>query len=198
MVARTDLADLQAISHCCSYSRPVKGTVIIDVGAHIGAYTVLVADSHRTLVSVEPDQENFQLLATNVAMNYLSNVTPVNAALSDKCGKTLLYKHARSTRSSIISKSGRAVVVETLTLDALVEKYGLRCVDLVKIDVEGAEIDIIQGGSRTISSNQGIRLELGYYSQKADSLLESLGFHTLRTKHNTLRAIRRNAFQSQS
>ena len=129
--------------------------VFVDIGAHAGKYTIKMA--HRlkktgTVVAIEPEEFNFYLLIKNVALNSLENVICINKACSDKDGITTFFKHDKySTLHSIkINKGGQAQQIETRKLDTIVSDMNLDAVKLIKIDVEGAELEVIKGARSTI------------------------------------------------
>ncbi|MEM1661099.1 MAG: FkbM family methyltransferase [Candidatus Bathyarchaeia archaeon] len=64
--------------------------VVVDVGAHVGLFTLKVAKSVKLVLAVEPHPFNYRLLTVNVALNKLNNVTPVKLALSSYSGKAKL------------------------------------------------------------------------------------------------------------
>lgn len=64
--------------------RSRKDDVVLDVGANIGIFTLKVAKNVKRVISVKPEPQNFSILSKNIAANYLSNVTLLNLAVSDK------------------------------------------------------------------------------------------------------------------
>jgi FkbM family methyltransferase len=130
------------------------GSIVIEVGANIGAHTVglarLVGPQGRVL-AFEPQRLSFQTLCANVALNSLDNVDCYWAALSSQDGFINVpdlnprkeYNFGGVTLLG--SKSGRPVMCLTLDQYATLPK-----VDLVKIDVEGMEADVLRGGEQLI------------------------------------------------
>jgi FkbM family methyltransferase len=127
------------------------------VGAHIGKYTVTVArkmqDKGR-VIAIEPEPVNFSLLSQNVVLNHLNNVILQNIACSDRNGKADLYVHKdRPTLHSFYINMGlMKIEVNTVTLDTLIQRLKLDRVDLIKIDVEAAEIDVFKGAVSVLQS----------------------------------------------
>jgi len=136
------------------------GDVVVDAGAHIGAFTLLAA--HRVgpagkVLAFEPNPLQRDRLARNVATNGLAQVDVRAEALSDHDGRALLHLSDDETRSGNASLaaghgSAGAVPVDLIRLDDLRDLLGLGCVDLIKLDVEGAEADVIAGASATIDA----------------------------------------------
>ena len=138
-----------------------EGMCVFDVGANIGYYTLLAARAvgpSGRVYAFEPEPHNFGLLTRNVAENRLANVRPVNAGVSNRAGVVRLHLDdanfgAHSFEAgSVRSSSGRSVEVETVRLDDFADEA--RVFDagvLVKIDVQGAEALVVDGGRRLLA-----------------------------------------------
>jgi FkbM family methyltransferase len=130
-----------------------SGNTVLDVGAHVGEWTLLfselVGESGR-VVAFEPDPVARASLEKNLEMNGISNVHVEEKGVSDKAGKALLAaERFGSGLSSIIPSRGRGtrhkvLEVETTTLDKYCETQGISP-DWIKIDAEGAEPLILRG-----------------------------------------------------
>ena len=128
-------------------------SVIVDVGAHQGAFVALAATiTHGDILAFEPEIQNFSLLKTFIEKNHLSNVKAFNTAIGASKGQKTLYLAEKSTRHSLYSKdvlSGKQIkngcTVEVVTLDEVLKS--LKSIDLLKLDCEGAEIEIIRNTS---------------------------------------------------
>ena len=138
-----------------AFLRP--GMTFIDVGAHIGYYTLiaarLVGDSGR-VHSFEPGESMRAQLEANVVRNDLHNVEIHRQALAQQTGEVGFYPSELASNqgiSSIIaSGDGRAapVTVPSLSLDDFAASLGGRRIDFLKMDIEGAELQVIRGGQR--------------------------------------------------
>jgi FkbM family methyltransferase len=130
------------------------GDVFVDVGANVGYHTARAARAvgpSGRVVAVEANPENARLLVLTVAANGFDHVDVLPLALGDHLGHVNFGVHIGSNGGfapdDVASLgSGRATIVPTVTLDSL----GLDRVDVVKIDVEGAESIVIAGGVETI------------------------------------------------
>ena len=128
------------------------GMTVLDVGAHIGYYTLLAARQagpEGKVYAFEPELENHALLLENIELNGYQNVVPVKMAVSDRTGTAdLILTALDSGRHSMyhhgLPEQG-SLAVETTTLDAFVESLDWPRIDLVKIDVEGAELSRLGG-----------------------------------------------------
>lgn len=135
------------------------GDVFIDVGANIGLYALkaarLVGSTGRVL-ALEPGAEAYGHLASNIALNTFDWAEPLKIAASDKAGEAVLHHVPLGSDPQAFSlvANARAVngeTVETVPLDNLIVRCGLDRVDLIKIDVEGAEPLVIAGAGRVLS-----------------------------------------------
>jgi FkbM family methyltransferase len=126
------------------------GDVFIDIGANIGYHTVLGAIRTRPgiVVAVEPSPRNRKALVENVRLNDLENVKVIEKAAWRASGERLTL-HVRDPynrgANSLLGEGSIECEVETLTVDDLVRELALERIDCVKIDVEGAELDVLQG-----------------------------------------------------
>jgi len=145
-----------------------KDTVFVDVGAHIGFYTVWACRRARRVISVEPNPAALAYLKVNIALNECSNVTVVPKAISDRRGYTKL-KIPEAVKwgfipqvSSIVWDFEEAfeVEVETDTLDSVLEEVGVDRVDILKIDVEGAEGLVVRGAEKTLRKAKAVLIEI--------------------------------------
>jgi len=140
-----------------------KGMCVVDVGANIGAYSVLAAEKvgeSGKVVSVEPESTNYQRLVENIELNNFLNVIPKNIALADYIGSGRLFLHSSSLDHSLVFKESDSSFLEipVMTLDGLLEEIGLENIDLLKIDAEGAEISVLKGAKRTLADNPNLKM----------------------------------------
>ena len=139
------------------YLRPED--VVVDCGAHFGLYSLIAAratENRGTVLAVEPNPESAALLAENLERSGATCARVIEAAVAREVGATVLYvggpeKAAFAGLSAQIEHK-KQVEVKTTTLDALLDDGGIRRVDFVKIDVEGAELDVLDGAKRALRS----------------------------------------------
>lgn len=172
------------------------GRVVYDIGSQQGIYACSAAravGSEGRVVCAEPSPENHALLAKNVALNGLTNVTLVAAAVSDHSGFAELYQSVYNTGAhSLMPLAGGAVAakVRLLTLDELCAEAG-RDPDLLKIDVEGSVLAVLRGGRAVLArAKPAIVLEIDRPEDLAEieALLKPLGYE-LRPKRNIIFAL---------
>lgn len=127
--------------------------VFIDVGAHIGKHTIYSAMcGAKQVIAVEAALDNYLLLKHNLKLNNLYNVQPVHAACWDKNEKLDLYFDPVGIGSVISSVSEKPETVNGVTLDSLA--VDLTRVDMIKIDVEGAEANVLNGSKNILERFQ--------------------------------------------
>jgi len=141
------------------------GMVIIDIGAHVGYYTLLAARQvgpTGRVYAFEPNQENHSLLLKNIEVNGYANVVATKMAVSDRVGSSPLYLTALDSGRHSLYRHGlpeRGVAtIETTTLDTFLESVDWPKVDLIKIDVEGAEVAVLDGMAKVIERSANLKL----------------------------------------
>jgi FkbM family methyltransferase len=129
------------------------GQVFLDVGANAGYFSLLasrcVGESGKVL-AVEPNPAMVKQLRQNKERNGLTNIVVAEAACSDSIEVRNLYVgNAYNTGNSSLSRDNlawtKSVEVSCTTADLLIDKYNFQRIDLVKIDVEGAELQVLRG-----------------------------------------------------
>jgi len=132
------------------------GMVFVDIGANIGYFSLLAARSVTNsgkVYAFEPDAEHFSLLQKNIKKNNYSNIIPVNQAASDMIGTAAFYlqKDNLCAHSLLPDPNSTMVEVKTTTLDEYFKQDNR--VDVVKIDVEGAEPKVLAGMKQLVTGN---------------------------------------------
>ena len=165
------------------------GDVFIDVGAHVGYFTLLASRRVGTtgrVLSIEPNPSTLDQLQQNIERSRLPNVQVEHTACGESREVVRLYLHT-ATNSSMASLStanatgGGAVDVPCTTLDQLCRERGLARVNVVKIDVEGAELSVLRGMKEIMRDSRPIiviELEpqlLEGFGTPLDSVLNLLG-----------------------
>jgi FkbM family methyltransferase len=134
-----------------------RGHTVVDVGANIGYNTLhaaRLAGARGRVVAVEPTPDNLEVLRRNVAAAGLANVVVEGVAAGRVAGtREFFVRGARSAVNSLFAQSCYAAVTDVLRvavkpLDDLVDGR----VDVVKIDVEGAELDVLEGMARLLQT----------------------------------------------
>jgi FkbM family methyltransferase len=150
--------------------RPRRGDIVVDVGAHMGRYTLIASKlvgSNGRVVSIEANPNNFEMLNNNVKLNQLTNVTSLNCAAYSQETKIKLYLAGEGMGHTIYNTimaeranegKERFVEINANTLDHLLQEQEITKVNWIKIDVEGAEYEVLRGATNIISHNNDISL----------------------------------------
>jgi FkbM family methyltransferase len=166
---------------------PKQGDIVIDIGAHIGRYTIIASKRvgiNGKVVAIEASPSNFEMLNRNIQLNQLTNIISLNHVVYSKEAKIKLYLPGQESGHTIYNTiiSDRATnekFVETNanTLDYLLQSNGIKQeqINWIKIDVEGAEFEVLKGATNVLSNSKDIAL-----------LIE---IHNLRDSTNLYRSI---------
>lgn len=150
---------------------PQPGDTVIDVGAYVGMFSVKASEAvgyTGQVIAVEPCPQTFRLLKENTAG--CLNVRIMKVAIMNQTGISKLYYSQSAAANSLIVQSGKYVEVETITLDQLAKRLKLSKVDFIKIDAEGAGLEILQGAIETLT--KGTRLAIAAYHDAKDGKRE--------------------------
>ena len=148
-----------------------EGDIVVDMGAHIGAFAIRAARQARNghVFAYEASSKNYAMLGENRHLNGLSNLYIENSAVSDKSGTMTLYSPAgNGMLSSLMHESGIFMeTVQAITFAEIIQARGIERVDVLKMDVEGAEYDILlKCTDETLTKVQRIVME--YHEFDAD------------------------------
>ena len=130
------------------YLKPSIEDVFVDVGAHIGKYALKVADLMKKglVVAIEPNPENYKALLKGIKLNNLKNVIALNIAAFDKNCWIKLFIGEMSDHHTLKRDLKMGYIeVKAKALDNVLEELALNRVDWIKIDVEGAEVEVLKG-----------------------------------------------------
>jgi FkbM family methyltransferase len=123
----------------------VDGTTV-DLGANIGAFSILSASYGCKVLAVEPEPHNVNALINNIAINNMQDrITVASLGVSDFNGTAKIGNNGGG--ASIKDSSENDSIVSVITLDELFLRYSIDKVNILKIDVEGSETEIILGAS---------------------------------------------------
>ncbi|HEX7206953.1 MAG TPA: FkbM family methyltransferase [Nitrososphaeraceae archaeon] len=150
---------------------PKEGDIVVDIGAHIGLYTIISSKRVGTkgkVVAIEAHPGNFEMLNSNIKLNQLTNVIPLNYAVHSKETKVKLYLPSgesgftkyNTIMPNWINTQEKFVEVNANTLDYLLQFNQIRQeeVNWIKIDVEGAEFEVLKGATNVLSKSKDIAI----------------------------------------
>ena len=160
---------------------PRPDWVVFDVGANAGFFAIQQASRGASVYAFEPNPEAYGRLEEAVRVNDLTGaVTMFACALGAKPGFASIVDGDRTTVASVSfgTESSEGYDVEVDSLDELVPRLDVRRIDLLKIDVEGAEADVLRGASITLECVERVVVE--YHSEqlldRVSALLSLAGF----------------------
>ena len=145
------------------------GMVFLDIGAHVGLYALPAANrvgQQGRVIAFEPHPSNRGLLEENLHRNEIDNVTVVPAAVSDSSGRMHLQVSTFNTGDHRLYRQGsvgvQTVETDVVSVDGWLESAGIEKVDMIKMDVQGAEANVLKGMRRTLEANRRLRMIIEY------------------------------------
>ncbi len=180
---------------------PRENDIVIDVGAHIGPYAIIASKRvgpNGKVVAIEADPSNFDILNRNIRLNKLTNVLALNYAAYSKEDVVKLYLPGKGDYDSSYTKYNTVMVdrdigekkfveVKANTLDFLLQSNQIKPEDVnyIKIDVEGAEFEVLKGAKDILSKSKRISLliEVHHISSGIDlyeSISKFLGLYSFK------------------
>jgi len=167
--------------------------VFVDIGANVGEFTLAAAKllDRGRVIAFEPHPNIYRQLGRSVELNHYNNVSLFNLALGREGGSLDLYGPTDAHNEGMYSLIKGAVRTEVVakvpieTLDEIFEREALERVDFIKIDVEGAELFVLQGGTKTIERHKPAMLievseetfrEAGYKPSDLKDFLDHYGY----------------------
>lgn len=168
-----------------------EGMTIADIGVNKGYFSLLFAklmNDRGRVLSFEPDPDNCFWFKRSIRANKYRCIRLFQCTLSNRQGKVAFYRGKKSGWGSLFPSSrmdGKAITVKTRKLDDVLRDEGISRVDIIKIDVEGADLLVLEGAERTLNK-KNIKLIMDIdvrNSQKKNrlfTLLESHGFKIFR------------------
>ena len=128
-----------------------KSSVVYDIGAHVGFYTLLASDlvgKNGKVIAFEPVPQNLKYLKKHLEINRCTNVIVIEAAVSDKSGISFFDEGPNSSVGHL-SEDNSSLTVETVSIDELIMRGEIPPPNYVKIDIEGAELLALKGAKST-------------------------------------------------
>lgn len=156
-----------------------EGVVIYDIGANVGAYSLIAGKLGASVYAFEPSPANYATLQENVRNNNLVGVVhPVPAVLGSKGGVSLFsFDEFTSGATAGFSSEGEgasSVSLPCLALDVCVEVFNLPFPNAIKIDVDGAEGEVLSGASFVLKNKKLTELLVEVEEKLLNEVLETL------------------------
>ena len=157
------------------YITSQHGKIFIDIGANQGGYSIFSFRNFETIIAVEPSLKARKILEKNIDINDIKNITIVPKAVTTILDTVKLFHAPNLVNYSIVNQSKDCDEVPTISLNDLLSPYN--SIDLVKIDVEGAELDVIKSGLKYLNRVKSMVIEVRQrYEEEIVSLMKQLGF----------------------
>jgi len=174
-----------------------ENETFVDVGANVGFYSLMIANEYKhkgvKVIAIEAHPENYKALRRNIECNKFENIiTAINKVISDYKGSVDLYERShdgsrvdsemysicsdqRLDTYNILHPSGKSLQVECDTLDNILETVK---VDVIKMDIEGAEVFALKAATNTLKRIRKIVVEIhGDKSEDVKRLLRTYEFN---------------------
>ena len=174
------------------YTSRKKRPIFFDIGGNCGYYSLVAKDACSEVHIFEPSKTSSKTIGLNLKLNQVNNATIHNFGLSNHNGPMKFYTYSSSGNDSLVRrnipknhelKASGSYMVDVKTIDAIVPPLPLP--DLIKIDVEGAELFVLEGGekmleikspSMIIEYSSGTSQDAGYKRKDIAELLRSKGY----------------------
>jgi FkbM family methyltransferase len=153
-----------------------EGDVVIDIGANIGYYALLesrIVGSSGVVYALEPVSNNYRLLEKNIKLNNITNVVPFRFAAGKETGDNEIYVGAKGNLSSFIYRTNQQFTkkekVHIVSIDDFLTERKIHPT-LIRMDVEGYEVEIIKGMQQTLQQRPKLLVEVHSNLVKAEQL----------------------------
>lgn len=162
---QTDIAVLEQVfaGQQYNYAFGCEPQVVIDAGANVGISTAWFATKFPSarVIAIEPDEENYDLLVRNTS--HLSNVEPINAALWRQSERVVIHDRGTGPWGYQVSADPSPETrrsVPSVTVDDIVRRVHPKRIGILKMDIEGAEIEVMNNAVNWIGSVEAVIAEL--------------------------------------
>jgi FkbM family methyltransferase len=176
------------------------GAVVFDVGANFGYYSISLASvmqGNGKVFAFEPSKTTFRRLRTNIGLNHLESVvSAIPCGLSETSQVAYLDQvEEGNSGAAAVSPEAKGEAIQLDTLDHFCDANEIHRMDLIKIDVEGSELRVIEGGRAMLTRHQPIIMVefnssalrgAGTSAGQLEELLQTLGYQLFATKRERL------------
>lgn len=149
---------------------------IIDIGGHIGLFALFSSQFCKSgkIYCFEPVKENFDMLKANIELNQITNIIPVNSAVSKDGNTVTIYLNEDESGHSMHVMGTKSVQVKSISLQNIFDSYNIDSCDFLKVDCEGEEYSIMDS------------LPIQYYNKIKKMCIE---YHFVDVKPNLLETL---------
>ena len=148
---------------------PLKEPVVLDLGANCGFFSLRILDIYpdAKIYAVEPQQSLVKSFSNCVNQNQLSDKIEIKqGAVGDKVGRSFFYENRSPISASLLKEkvSRRSIrkkyEIDLITVDQFCIDSNISCIDILKIDVEGSEIDVLKGANDIMNTVKVLFIEI--------------------------------------
>lgn len=161
-----------------------EGDIVFDCGSFYGHFALYAAKKAKHVYCFEPDPRNLVILKKNIGLSGLKNITVVPMALSGRTG-SVSFNCDGTAEARIAEGGGRGTAtVPCTSIEDFCKGNGIERVDFIKMDIEGAEIEVIEGSREFVEKNCGFFAIASYHvvngeetAKKLEEIFKSIGFN---------------------
>jgi FkbM family methyltransferase len=149
-----------------------KEDVVLEIGAYYGFGTVKLSELANTVITIEADRYNFNMVEKNIQANAIDNVILINKAVGKEEGKALFYSRkgeigeAKSLYKQPIKNIKQSYEVDVDTVDNILNGTGIEKVNFITMEINLGEIDALYGMSGILSNDNMRLIAAGWYNYK--------------------------------
>ena len=161
-------------------------SIVLDVGANLGDFTMGISSEAEKIIAVEPGRENFALLCSNLRFNSVDQVIPLNMAAHDSVEDLSLIGNGGDLRVSEFNGGEHTTGVR---LDDVLQTHKIGRVDVLKIDVQGHEMKVLQGMSGSLKRHSAGLVIVEIHPQRdvngidIINFMQKFGYHVIATDY---------------
>lgn len=143
------------------------GMVVVEMGACIGFYMLVEAACGATVYAIEPDPHNVEMMRKSLDLNGFTRARAYELAIGGVDGTAHFHRsRGRSDRGRL---SPKGLEVKVLTLDTFARRAGITRLDVLRCDIEGAEVGMVSGGRKTLEMARWLFIDLHPLKMKRKS-----------------------------
>lgn len=151
-----------------------KGDTILDIGASIGWYTCKVsklAGDNGKIIAIEPNPRNYEYLKKNIEINNLNNIITINIGVWSYRKKINLlcegYGSTLKFHNEIENVKRKIITINVNTIDNIISELKLNKINLIKMDIEGSEVEALVGAKNSLKKLDKLKLSIAAYHKNA-------------------------------
>ncbi len=172
-----------------------EGDVVIEIGAYIGYYAMRAAEivgNKGRVIAIEAIEENYRLMNKNIKENKFDNILPVHKATHYKTGELEFYRESNQIAGAakIGIEPKQKLTVPCDSLDHILDGFKIDRVDFIRVQVNGAELDVLKGMKKTLKSHPKLMIAAIYKIdgqpawRKIGPIIRDMGYMTRIDKGN--------------